>query len=261
MENQKLSLGDVQETALIPLSNRAMETLRKNPRVKDPVAVKIIQTLGIDTKKYDKTVTHECVIARTIMFDEKVRKIIRKYPNAVCINMGCGMDDRYSRVDNGQIFWFDVDLEDSIEVRRKLFEDTDRRRMISASVLEKEWMENLAASIDSDRKIIVIAEGLFMYFSKEENQQILNNLTSVFQKGSLIVELMRPSAMDEKRHETKAKFGWGTKSGKEFELLDPKMKLISENSFSEQMMKSTVKSRMIGFLIQKFNNRIAVFEW
>ena len=39
MEERKLQLGDVQETALIPLSTRATETLRKNPRVRDPKAV------------------------------------------------------------------------------------------------------------------------------------------------------------------------------------------------------------------------------
>ncbi len=40
---------------LIPLSNRATETLRKRPRVRDPKAVQVINELGIATKKYDKT--------------------------------------------------------------------------------------------------------------------------------------------------------------------------------------------------------------
>ena len=68
----KLKLGDVETTALIPLSNRASETKQKNPRVRDQKAVEIIEVLGIDTKNYDKLVTHECVIARTIMFDKEV---------------------------------------------------------------------------------------------------------------------------------------------------------------------------------------------
>ena len=60
----KLHLGDVQETALIPLAIRANETERKNP-------------------------------------------------DAVCINIGCGLDDRFTCVDNGKDQWFNVNLPDS----------------------------------------------------------------------------------------------------------------------------------------------------
>ena len=54
-----IDLKDVEITALIPLSNRASETKRKNPRVRDQKAVEIIETLVVDTKNYDKLVTHE----------------------------------------------------------------------------------------------------------------------------------------------------------------------------------------------------------
>ena len=40
-----LQLGDVQETALIPLAIRANETERKNARIHDEKAVEIIDTL------------------------------------------------------------------------------------------------------------------------------------------------------------------------------------------------------------------------
>lgn len=138
--NPKLELGDVQETALIPLACRALETKRKHPRIIDPMAVQIMQELHPDVKKYDKTITHECVVARTILFDETVTALIQKYPNALCINLGCGLDDRYSRVDNQMIIWIDVDFPDMIRVRKKVYEDTNRRKMVSVSVLETDWV-------------------------------------------------------------------------------------------------------------------------
>ena len=45
----ELKLGDVEETALIPLAVRANETKRKNARIRDEKAVDIIEMLGIDT--------------------------------------------------------------------------------------------------------------------------------------------------------------------------------------------------------------------
>lgn len=62
MERMDLQLGDVQETALIPLAIRANETKRKNARIHDEKAVEIIDSLEIDTKDLDKFISHEGVV-------------------------------------------------------------------------------------------------------------------------------------------------------------------------------------------------------
>ncbi|WP_036613179.1 hypothetical protein [Oribacterium sp. P6A1] len=84
----ELQLGDVQTTALIPLAVKASETLRVNPRIRDQKAVDIIRHLNIDTKKYDKFLTHEGVIARTIMLDRQLKGIVKEYPDSVIVNIG-----------------------------------------------------------------------------------------------------------------------------------------------------------------------------
>ena len=128
----------------------------------------------------------------------------------------------------------------------------------------KNWIPTVK-KVSGAQMVLFIAEGLFMYFSKEEQRTILHHLTSEFHSGYLLVEMMRPSMMDEKKHDTVkhtgAKFGWGTKSGKEFEVLEPRLRLISEHSFSEQMKKSIMVSRIVGVLTAKINNRLAVFQW
>ncbi|MBP5706930.1 MAG: class I SAM-dependent methyltransferase, partial [Spirochaetales bacterium] len=125
-----LELGDVQTTALIPLAIKANETKRKNPRVKDEMAVKIIEHLGVDTKPLDNFMSHEGVIARTIMLDRMVKEYVVKNPTAVIVNVAAGFDNRFSRVDNGKILWFDMDLPDVIAARKKVYEEQDRVVMI-----------------------------------------------------------------------------------------------------------------------------------
>lgn len=100
----ELELGDMQTTALIPLVIKASETMRKNARIKDEKAVEIINVLNIDTKQYDKFLSHEGVVARTIMLDRQLKEIIEKAPDTVVVNLGAGFDNRFSRVDNGQIW-------------------------------------------------------------------------------------------------------------------------------------------------------------
>lgn len=96
----KPRLGDVQETALIPLAVRADETVRKNARIHDWKAVEITRNLGVDTKKYDKFISHEGVVARTLLFDAAVKKLLQQYSSAVCVNIGCGLDDRSEQHDS-----------------------------------------------------------------------------------------------------------------------------------------------------------------
>jgi len=135
----ELTLGDVQTTALIPLAIKANETKRSNARIKDEMAVKIIETIGVDTRPYDKFMSHEGVVARTIMLDKSLKEIIRQNPDCAIVNMGCGFDNRFERVDNGKILWFDLDLPDSIAVRKKAFPQRERVTMIAGSVLDSAW--------------------------------------------------------------------------------------------------------------------------
>ena len=103
----ELKFGDIQETALIPLAIKASETSRPNARIIDLKAKEIIDTLGVDVSKYDPFMSHEGVVARTIMFRRELQRLLKKYPDALCVNLGCGFDDKFSQVDNGKITWFE----------------------------------------------------------------------------------------------------------------------------------------------------------
>ncbi|MBQ9622279.1 MAG: class I SAM-dependent methyltransferase, partial [Treponema sp.] len=184
-----ISLGDVETTALIPVAIKANETLRKNPRAKDEIAVEMIKTLGINTKPFDKFMSHEGVIARTVMLDRMVKDFVAKNPAAVIVNLGAGFDNRFSRVDNGSIFWFDLDFPDSIEVRKKVFPKREREEMISGSVLEDSWCERALSEIKkTNSKVLFLAEGLFMYLTFEEIKKLLSVIKTNFPGGTLIAE-------------------------------------------------------------------------
>ena len=135
----ELQLGDVQTTALIPLAVKVNETMRKNPRITDKKSVEIIKELKIDTKQYDKFMPHEGVVARTIMLDRQLKGMIAGAPDTVIVNVGAGFDDRFSRMDNGKIFWFDIDLPDAIAARKKAFPERERVKMIAGNALDNGW--------------------------------------------------------------------------------------------------------------------------
>lgn len=257
-----LKFGDIQETALIPLAIKASETARPDARIKDEKASEIISALGVDVSKYDPFMSHEGVVARTIMFRDVLIKLLKKYPDALCINLGCGFDDKFSQVDNGRLTWFDVDLPDQIAVRRKVYEDKERCTMLDGSALEGEWTSQLPKN---DMNIIVM-EGVLEYFSKEQVKICLNMLCDCFEHGYLLAELHSPFLEKNSKHHdavkhTNATFGWGTKSGREYLDLEPRMKLVLERSYNEEMKKYSVRGKLFAIIGKNMNNRLAVFKW
>ncbi|MBR2257903.1 MAG: class I SAM-dependent methyltransferase [Blautia sp.] len=257
-----LQFGDIQETALIPLAIKASETARPNARIKDLKAKEIIDTLGVDVSKYDPFLSHEGVVARTIMFRDQLIALLKQYPDAVCINLGCGFDDKFSQVDNGRLQWFDVDLPDQIEVRRKVYEDRNRCVMLDGDALSSDWTKVLPSS----DMYLVVMEGVLEYFTKEQVKTCLNMLCDCFPHGYLMAELHSPFLEKNSKHHdavknTNATFGWGTKSGKEYLELEPRMTLISENSYNEEMKKYTIRGKLFAIVGKNINNRLAVFKW
>lgn len=262
-----LQLGDVQTTALIPLAIKANETLRKKARIKDDMAVKIIKHLNMDTTPFDKFMSHEGVIARSVMLDKMVKDFVAQYPESIIVNLGAGFDNRFARVDNGKISWFDVDLPDSITARKKAFEERERVTMIAGNILEEEWCKPIKAElIKKERKILFLAEGLFMYLTLTEISKLLSILKANFTSGTLIAEQNNPlMVQNQKYHDTvkntNAVFKSGTWSGQEIADLYDGISFIEEHSFNEEMKRHSFRGWLFATLLPKMNDRWAKFEW
>ena len=261
-----ITLGDVQTTALIPVAIKASESLRKNARIHDDVAVEMIKTLGIDTKPFDKFMSHEGVVARTVMLDKMVRQYIEENPQAVIVNVGAGFDNRFSRVDNGKIRWIDLDLPDSIELRRKVFDEKERVTMISGNALSDEWVSAVKTAASGQKPFLFLAEGFFMYLTMEEIKTFLSILKTNFPNGTLIAEQNNPLMVkNQKYHDTvkntNAVFRSGTWSGEEIAALCDGVRLVEEHSFNEEMKRHSVRGWLFASLLPKMNDRWATFMW
>lgn len=114
------------------------------------------------------------VVAAIVFF--LVRSKLKNHKEGAC---GCGFDDKFSQVDNGRIHWYDVDLADQIAVRRKVYEDRERCRMMEGNALDGEW----TANIPKAEMTIIVMEGVLEYFSREQVKTCLNMLCDSFPRG------------------------------------------------------------------------------
>ncbi|MGZ7134728.1 MAG: class I SAM-dependent methyltransferase [Methanobacterium sp.] len=137
-------LKGIPETSLIPLWARAVEAKQPHPIIIDEKAIEIMEQIDYDFSKFNNQEPTQISIAiRTEILDKATKDFIEKYPTAVIINLGCGLDTRFLRVDNDKIHWYDLDLPEPIQIRRHFFDETTRYKMIAKSVFDYSWIEDI----------------------------------------------------------------------------------------------------------------------
>ena len=179
---EPVRLGGVQETLFIPLAARARETQRRHPILRDPRAVELVQSINYDTAKYGRGAGGFATVLRTAIFDLWARAFLADHPAGTVTEIGTGLNTRFDRVDNGQVHWIDLDLPDTIELRRRFFTDTSRRTMLAASFLDEDW---LAAVADRPGPYFFAAEGVLVYLPEQQVTAALARLAQRF-PGALI---------------------------------------------------------------------------
>lgn len=195
----EIEIGDVAATSFLTLYCHAIESQSKDPILDDQKAVEITQKLNKilsgSTKRLDRELVQgklkkQMVIhiaIRAKKYDKYVRDFLEHAPDGIVVNIGCGLDSRFLRVDNGRVIFYDLDLPEVIEIKRQFFEESERYHFISSSVLDHEWM-----SIVSNHAgpFLFVAEGVFMYLHREDVQSLIMKLQSEFPGTELVCEVV-----------------------------------------------------------------------
>ncbi len=259
----KEKLSGISETLLIPLWARAVETQRQDGIVKDPRAVEILQRIDYDFSKFEHTWMSQLgVSVRTEILDRAVRVFIEKNPEALIINLGAGLDTRFTRLDDGKVHWIDLDLPQVIALRRNFFEETKRYHMIAESILDFRWLKNIN---HYGRSVLLIAEGLLLYLEENEVQSIFQEIPSHFPVGEMLCELLGPALVGKTRlHDTvstikDAQFKWSIKDSRQFERWNDKIRYVEDwyyTDFHRDRWRWFGKVTRVRFLRNLLANRI-----
>ncbi len=121
-ETLEHDLSNVEKTLLITLHIRAMESQRPDALIKDERSVTVFKKIS-NAGLYDFSrmkslhLSEEnklVIILRNRQFDRYAQDFLERHPEAVVVHIGCGLDSRFERVDNGQVKWYDLDLTEVI---------------------------------------------------------------------------------------------------------------------------------------------------
>lgn len=261
------NLDGVPETLLIPLWARAVETGRSEPIIRDELAVSMVEKINYDFAKFEKAWMSQVGVAiRTELLDKGAADFISRHPEAVVINLGCGLDTRFFRVDNGQIRWYELDLPEPMRIRRQFFTETDRYRMIAQSVFDPAWMEEIG---QRQEPVLIIAEGLFMYFTEREVKELFAMLIAAFPGAGMLLEVLSPLLVKNSRHhdavsQMNVSFQWGAATGKKVEDLNERIRFLEEWNYFDYHRERWGWLRWLSWIPafkRNFNNKIVHLQF
>lgn len=232
-DKAKIVLTPEQETLLIVLYAKAQPG---NPLFCDPKAREILDRVDYDFKGLRvpyKTVVLVCQRAKKL--DAATRTFLAEQPDGVVLHLGCGLDSRFWRVDNGQVEWYDLDMPPVIELRRQFFPEPARYHAIASSVTDLAWVDAVALR---DRPVLVVAEGLLMYIAEADVKRLFLRLLEAFPGCRLIADVFsKMTARAATKHpslkQTGARLGWGLDDPREVETWAPGIQLLEEWYFTQ----------------------------
>ncbi len=242
----------IAETLLFSLHSRAEETRLPNPLLVDTKAVQVEEAIDYDFSRFrlskqDNVLT----ILRVRQFDNITKDFLNRYPYSIVVHIGCGLDTRFERVDNGKVEWYDLDLPEVIMLRQKLIEPQTRNHLIGCSVLDNTWLEMFTHT--PDQHCLLVAEGVFPYFTQDQVRQLFLLLSEKLPGCELACDGMSPLMIRLHNFQLSAskldaRLCWGLNNGREPEAWGNGIKLLSEWFYFDHPEPRLGIARLMGYL-------------
>ncbi len=193
------ALSAVSATALLTLWARATESRSADPLLDDPVAEAMVDQLRpllatTDLPMHRRLVEDRLppqlipfLALRARYYDQMARDFCPRFPRAAIVNLGCGLDTRFERLDDGEIHVLDLDLPPMIALKQQLVAPHPRHPLLAASVTDLAWMEQLDRY--DDGRFLFLAEGLLMYLPQDQVHRLVLALAERFPGSELVAEV------------------------------------------------------------------------
>ncbi|GAA1277514.1 O-methyltransferase [Planotetraspora silvatica] len=175
-------LDGVATTCLWTLRNRAEESMHPGSAFHDPLAERLYRRIDYDYERFGKpNQTHPL---RALALDIAIRAYLDRHPAATVVALGEGLQTTYWRLERPGVDWLSVDLPPVIDLRRRLLPQESRMTAIPASALDRTWMD----ALDPARGVFISAEGLFMYFERDQVMSLIAECAARFPRGRLFFD-------------------------------------------------------------------------
>ena len=162
-------LGIVEDTLYVPMLGRIYASENCRNILYDEKALELKSKLpkGLIENDTQTQYTYLASAVRSANMDRYIRDFLKRKPDGIIVQLGCGLETTYYRDDNGRTKWYGIDLPNVIEYRRNLLPEGECEEYIAGDAFQKEWIEQIRSAYP-DTPLLVTASGLFYYFEEDK---------------------------------------------------------------------------------------------
>ena len=234
----KIKLEGVMETMLITLDARARDYKAEKSILKDKKSYEMVDMIDYDFDSFNtEKINHLGIISRAKVMDDEVKRFIEKHPDCHIVSLGSGLE---------------------------FFEENDRVKNIEKSALDRTWTKEIDTK---GEELLIISEGMIMYFYPEQVKEFLNILTDSFDKFELHLDCLSKRLVNKAKKNkavkrTKSEYHFGVTDGRELIELNPKLKQTGLINFTTQIEKQMKWYGKIFLpMIYLINNRLVICKY
>jgi O-methyltransferase involved in polyketide biosynthesis len=127
-------------------------------------------------------------VQRLKAFDQAANRFIVDHPGCTVVNLGCGLDTRFWRIENEKCSYIELDLPGVIELKKGLLREQLGYEVIGSSVLEPAWIDAITTNGNTD--FLLIAEGLFPWIPPPEAVRLFKEIGERFSRSQIVLDVV-----------------------------------------------------------------------
>lgn len=181
-------------------------------------------------------------VARYYNMDKTVTAFAKSYAESNIVYLGAGLETAYDRlsdkIKNRTVHWYEADLPEVIEARKKVFGQRKNETLIAGDMFKLEWVKE----IDNSLPTLLIVSGVFQYFHEEEIIAFIKGCGKAFPKGEMLFDATSESGLKftnwfiKRTGNASAIMYFGINDSKEF-ANKCSMELLEEKTFFPEALK------------------------
>ncbi|WP_163505474.1 class I SAM-dependent methyltransferase [Fodinicola acaciae] len=173
----------VENSLFLTLYGRALDSRQPHSILHDTAAAEVVRKIGRDMDDFPMAPSKTFDIAlRAKKLDDITRDFIARHPDAVALDLGAGLDNRFARVTPpSTVDAYEVDFADVVAVRRQVVSQPANVHQIAADLTDPHWLD----AVPAGRPAVIVADGLTAFLSQDDLVALLRRLTGHFPCGEL----------------------------------------------------------------------------
>lgn len=184
-----ISLTGVSQTLMMPLVGRYVIS-KQNPKLfYDAKSVALVESLDYNfapiIMSFNSKFTKYIFCARSLFCEQIIEDQLKRFSKLVVVDLGAGFDTTFYRLNNSNVIWVNLDLEEVMQLREHIFQHEEGVCNISGSIFDDFWHEKIKGL---GSNVLFISSGVLSYFPNIKVKEFIQSLAKSFPGAKLLFD-------------------------------------------------------------------------